>query len=308
LITVPAAPGRRWIHLLWVLPIALLLLSGVVLIAKVLREIDPVADFITSFPGASELPAATPVGLPAWIGWQHFLNAFFLLLLIRSGLEIRRPGRPSAFWTRNNAGPIRTKNPPRRMNLWIWFHLSIDALWVLNGVVFIVLIFVTGHWLRLVPTSWDVFPNALSVAIQYLSLEWPTENGWVNYNALQLLSYFGIVFIVSPLAFITGIRMSPAWPVGKPRLDAIYPIVWARAVHYPVMLAFVAFVIVHVALVLATGALRNLNHMYAARDDGGWVGFGIFAGSVVIMVVAWIAARPVVLGSIAALSGKVTSR
>ncbi len=61
----------------------------------------------------------------------------------------------------------------------------------------------------------------------------------------------------------------------------------------------------HVTLVLATGALRNLNHMYASRDDQSWVGFGIFAGSVVLMIVAWFAARPLVLRSIAGVFGKV---
>ena len=39
----------------------------------------------------------------------------------------------------------------------------------MNGVVFFVLLLVTGQWMRLVPMSWDVFPNSLSVAIQYLS-------------------------------------------------------------------------------------------------------------------------------------------
>ena len=28
-------------------------------------------------------------------------------------------------------------------------------------------------------------PNALSVLIQYLSLDWPADNGWVAYNGLQ---------------------------------------------------------------------------------------------------------------------------
>ena len=50
------------------------------------------------------------------------------------------------------------------------------------------------------PTSWDVFPNALSVLIQYLSLDWPAENGWVAYNGLQLIAYFVTVFIAAPLA------------------------------------------------------------------------------------------------------------
>jgi hypothetical protein len=84
------------------------------------------------------------------------------------------------------------------------------------------------------------------------------------------------------------------------------PIRVARALHYPVMLFFVAFIIVHVVLVFATGILRNLNHMYAVRNDESWLGFGIFAGTVVLMILAWFAAQPVVLRSIASLTGSVT--
>jgi hypothetical protein len=182
---------------------------------------------------------------------------------------------------------------------------SLDALWVLNGIVFYVLIFTTGQWMRLVPTSWDVFPNALSTAIQYASLNWPTENGWVNYNSLQLLT---TVFIAAPLAVITGIRTSGAWPAKAKKLNKLYPIEVARAIHYPVMLYFVLFIIVHVTLVVATGALRNLNHMYAVRDDTSWVGFWIFAASLVIMIAVWIAAQPLFLRPIAALTGKLSRR
>jgi hypothetical protein len=263
-------------------------------------------DFLSDFPGFSDLPPNAPVGFAPWLGWQHFLNAFLLLLIVRTGWEIRRGSRPAAYWTRRNTGLIRTKNPPSRISLTLWLHLSLDVLWVLNGVVFIVLLIATGHWMRIVPMSWDVIPNALSVAIQYLSLDWPLEHGWTNYNSLQLLSYFVTVFIAAPLAILTGIRMSPAWPTRAPRLNRVYPIELARAVHFPVMLWFVAFTIAHVTLVLATGALRNLNHMYAARDDESWWGFGIFAVSLVVMAAAWLAARPIVLRSIAALSGKVS--
>lgn len=52
--------------------------------------------------------------------------------------------------------------------------------------------------------------------------------------------------------------------------------------HFPVMVYFVLFIVVHVALVFATGALRNLNHMYASlgSTDGmryadNWTGFWI---------------------------------
>ena len=156
------------------------------------------------------------------------------------------------------------------------------------------------------PNWWDVFPNAVSTAIQYASLNWPTDDGWVNYNSLQLLAYFVTVFVAAPLAILTGLRMSGAWPQGAVRLNRVYPIEVARAIHFPVMLYFVLFVIVHVTLVLATGALRNLNHMYAMQDDDSWVGFWYFAASRVVIVVAWAAARPVLLRPVAALMGKVS--
>ena len=71
------------------------------------------------------------------------------------------------------------------------------------------------------------------------------------------------------------------------------------------MVYFIAFTIVHVTLVLATGALRNLNHMYAGRNDESWWGIGIFAASLVVMAVAWMLARPSLLARVAALTGKV---
>ncbi|WP_376766147.1 cytochrome b/b6 domain-containing protein [Arthrobacter mobilis] len=286
--------------------IAVVTLVLLVLAAKWLRTLPAVEGFLAAYPGHSELPEDAPVGLPAWLGWQHFLNAFFILLIIRTGWLVRTTARPKAHWTRNNKGLIRTKNPPQKISLDLWFHLTLDALWVLNGAVFIVLLLATGQWMRIVPTSWDVVPNAVSAALQYASLDWPTENGWINYNALQVLAYFTTVFIAAPLALVTGLRMSPAWPKQAEKLNRIYPVEAARAVHFPVMLYFVLFVIVHVFLVFATGALRNLNHMYAARDDGGWAGFWLFAASAVVMAAAWFLARPLFLRPIASLMGKVS--
>ena len=296
----------RIVALLWLGPIGILFAAAVVLLANVVRDIPAVAAFMQQYPGSSQLPAGAPVGFPAWLQWQHFLNSFFLLLIIRTGWQIRAAGRPPMRWQRNNTGLIRTKNPPTKMSIYAWFHLSLDALWVANGLVFYVLLFTTGQWMRIVPVSWDVFPHALSVAIQYASLEWPTENGWINYNALQLLSYFVTVFVAAPLAILSGIRMSPAWSTRWRVLSRLYPISWARAVHFPVMLYFVAFTIVHVGLVLSTGALRNLNHMYGGQDAVNWVGFWIFAASVVVMIAAWLLARPVLLKPIASITGTVS--
>ena len=296
----------RWFKLVWIVPAALALLAVVVLAARGIRALPDVQDFMRTYPGESELPEGAPVGFPAWLGWQHFLNSFFILLIIRTGWQIRNETRAPAYWTRRNSGPIRTKGTPKRISLTLWLHLTLDVLWIANGIIFFVLIFATGQWMRLVPVHWDVFPNAVSVGLQYASLEWPTENGWINYNALQLLAYFVTVFIAGPLAFITGIRMSPAWSGPLAKLSRVYPVEVARRIHFPVMLYFVAFIIAHVTLVLATGALRNLNHMYAGRDDGTWWGFGIFAVSLIVMIAAWVAARPVFLRPIASVMGTVS--
>lgn len=302
----PAAKPARWkVLAVWAV-VAVVALALVVILAKWARGMEPVQEFLLRYPGHSELPDGAPVGLPAWLGWQHFLNAFFILLIIRSGWQVRTTARPKAYWIRNNTGLFKTRSKPTKISLELWFHLSLDVLWLINGAVFIVLLFATGAWLRIVPTRWDIFPNAVSTALQYASLNWPVENGWVNYNALQVLAYFAIVFVAAPLAVITGVRMSPAWPKGNAALEKIYPMAVARTIHFPVMLFFTGFVIMHVALVLCTGVLRNLNHMFAARDDAGWLGFGIFALSVVAMVAAWFLARPVFLRPIAALTGKVS--
>ena len=296
--------GARWKTLLWLVPTAIVALAIVVLLARSLRDVPAVQSFLTDYPGYSPLPDTAPVGIPAWLGWQHFLNAFFLVTLVRSGWLLRTHPKPPATWTRNNTGRIRTAGNPRRISIYLWLHLGVDALWVLNGVVFVVLLVVTGHWMRIVPLGWDIVPNAISTGLQYASLQWPTASGWANYNALQVLSYFVTVFVAAPLALVTGLRMSPAWSP-QWRISRVFRVRCARAVHFPVMVYFVAFTVVHVTLVFATGALRNLNHMYAARDAEGWLGFWIFAASLAAMVAAWVLVRPAVLAPITALSGKV---
>lgn len=298
--------ASRWFRLVWIAPLSIVVVLVAVFGAQAFRASTAGGDFLTTYPGESHLPEWAPVGFPAWLAWQHGINAFLMVFVIKSGWLVRTTARPSMYWTRVNGRPIRTKNAPKKLSIDLWLHIVTDTLWLTNGVVFFVLLFATGQWTRIVPTSWDVFPNAISAAVQYASLNWPTEDGWVNYNALQLLSYFAIVFLVAPLSILTGLRMSPSWPRNATRLNRVYPIEAARALHFPLMIVFVAFIVVHVTLVLATGALRNLNHMYAVTDETNWVGFGIFVASIVVIAGAWIALRPMTLRVIASTMGNVT--
>ncbi len=294
----------------WLLGAGALVALGVIVmfLARWFLGTDTGSAFVERYPGTAPMPESAPVGVPAWLAWSHFFNVFLMVLIIRSGLQIRGERRPPAYFTaRSGKGG--------KISLTIWFHQALDLLWVINGAVFFVLLFATGQWMRIVPTSWEVFPNALSAGIQYLSFNWPTENGWVHYNGLQELAYFVTVFIAAPLAIITGLRMSSIWPKNNQKLNSLYPAEIARAVHFPVMLYFVAFIFMHVLLVFLTGALRNLNHMFAARGSvdpdvyaGDWTGLIVLLIAIVVTAGAWFAARPLLISPVAGLFGEVTTR
>ncbi|WP_232004419.1 molybdopterin-dependent oxidoreductase [Mycobacterium paragordonae] len=294
------------------------MLAGVA-IGKGLHNMPAVQSFIERYPGTDEHSGAV-VGRPAWIGWTHFFNLFMMTFIIRSGIQIlcdhprlyfsrnATPGKDEwlrvgppvpddPLWTANSdtvALPPQFGLPGFRHSIGLarWWHLGVDVLWLVNGAVFYVLLFATGQWRHLVPTSWDVFPNAASVAIQYASLQWPTDNGWVAYNGLQLLAYFTTVFIAAPAAVITGLGMSPALSQRVHWLSKRLSIQHARSLHFLVLVYFLFFILTHVTMVFATEALRNLNHMFAARDDNGWAGFAVFCVAMVIVAVAWVAATP----------------
>ena len=312
--------GRdKWFNLLWLIPVGFALLVAAVAVGKGLHNMPAVHAFIQRYPG-THVPSGVSPGIPAWVGWTHFFNLFLMMFIIRSGIQILCD-HPRLYFSRN-ATPgkdewLRVAKPVPDDPLWTakddsvalpgqlglpgirhsiglarWWHLGVDVLWLLNGAVFYVLLFATGQWRHIVPTSWDVFPNAASVAIQYLSLNWPTDNTWAAYNALQLLAYFTTVFIAAPAAVITGLGMSPALSMRLTVISKRLSIQAARSLHFLVLLYFLFFIVVHVTLVFTTEALRNLNHMFAARDDDSWVGFWIFAAAMVVVAVGWVAATP----------------
>ena len=301
------APWPLWKRAVVGVGVAVLAALVMVLLARWARTMPGVQEFIATYDGHAPQPVGTPEGIPAWLGWQHFLNMFFIVLIIRTGLQVRMEKRPAGYWKPKEGGFFSPKgNTVKKVSLSQWLHQVLDVAWVANGAVFIVLLAVTGHWARIVPTSWEIVPHMGSVAIQYASLDWPTENGWIHYNALQVVAYFVTVYVAAPLAILTGLRMSTWWPQKAAGLNRVFPIEAARALHFPVMLYFVAFTLVHVFLVFFTGALRNLNHMYTSRDVTDWWGLIIFLGSVAVIAAAWFLTRPVFTTPLAQKTGTVT--
>jgi sulfoxide reductase catalytic subunit YedY len=257
--------------------------------------------------------AAGPVGYPAWRRITHYPNFLFLMLLIRSGLQIlmdhpRLYGNvhctPGTEWLRLTPVEVprdrvwTAKDDSRLLSPWIglpgyrhtvgmarhWHFLSV-LFWVGNGLVFLMLLFGTGQWKRLVPTSWLMVPEAWAVFVHYATLHLPPEpNGFYHYNALQQLTYFAVVFVLAPLAILTGPSMSPAltnrfkWYPFLPGNRQI-----GRSIHFLVMCAFVVFTVFHVTLVAITGFVRNMNHIVRGTDDASPT--GLYLGLVCIAVV-----------------------
>jgi methionine sulfoxide reductase catalytic subunit len=316
--------GRsRWFNLLWLLPIGFVVLIIAVAAAQGLRTIPSVERFIARNPGTVEPPSALAnPGFPIWVGVQHFFNLFLMIFIIRSGIQILSD-HPRLYWTRHSTPGkdwFRIQRPVPAEPLWTakqdsislpgqiglpgirhsiglarWWHLGTATLWLLNGLVYYVLLFSTGQWRRVVPTSASVFPNAISVLIQYVSLQWPTERGWVAYNSLQLLAYFVTIFVAAPAALVTGLGMSPALSTRFKRISRPLSIQTARSLHFFVLVWFLIFIVTHVALVFMTGLLNNLNHIYAVRNDNSWIGLSIFALSMVVVTAGWLVATPFTL-------------
>ena len=277
--------------------VAVVVVAAAGLAARWILGTEAGSAFVEEHPGQYAPSEGSPEGFPWWLNWAHLLNLFLMALVIRTGIRIRTETRPEAHWTPR-------WNSSRKISLTIWMHQALDLLWVLNGVLFVITLFITGHWVRIVPTSWEVFPNAVSAGLQYLILDWPTDASWAHYNSLQELAYFTTVFIAAPLAIITGVRLSGLWPADS-RASRIFPMEVARAVHFPVMLYFVGFIVVHVAMVLATDALRNLNLIYTGQDVTHWTGFWLFVGSTAVIIAAMAAVRPSVAAPVASLFGRV---
>ncbi|MGH8024776.1 MAG: cytochrome b/b6 domain-containing protein, partial [Limisphaerales bacterium] len=273
---------------------------------------------------AQPRPVGAPQGFPGWLRATHYINFFFLILLIRSGLQILFD-HPRLYWNIHctpgsewlRLTPVKapfdphwtSKDDARRLTGWIglpggrhtvgmarhWHFLSV-LFWVGNGIVFICLLVTGNQWQRLVPTSWKIIPDAWNIFVQYATFHMPVEpNGFYHYNALQQLAYFCVVFVLAPLAILTGPSMSPAltnrfrW---FPKLPGNRQI--GRSLHFLVMLAFTLFLIAHVTLVIVTGVARNMNHIVMGTDDTRPIGWelgivGIAAVIAVNIFAVWMA-------------------
>lgn len=83
-----------------------------------------------------------------------------------------------------------------------------------------------------------------------------------RYSPLQKLAYFTVLVILFPLIILTGLTMSPGMDAAWPWLVDIFGgRQTARTIHFVVMLIFVLFFVVHIAMVILAGPLNELRSM-----------------------------------------------
>ncbi len=311
--------GQRWINVLWALPITFVLLVIGVAVAQALRTLPDVQAFLVRYPGVPASAHAVMSGFPVWLRLTHFLNLFFMAFIIRAGIQILAD-HPRLYWHRDctpGTDWFRFQKPVPTGRLWTakddsvtipgwlgipgirhsiglarWWHFSVNMLWTLNGVAIYVLLFSTDQWQRLVPTTWEVIPNAASTALQYLSLTFPDDQSWTRYNSLQQLTYFLTVFVAAPTSIVTGFLQSPSLSNHLGWVGRVLNRQRARSIHFLALWWFLLFILAHVTLVFITGARVNLNMMWAGVNDASWSGFAVFTPLIALVALVWWRASP----------------
>jgi thiosulfate reductase cytochrome b subunit len=189
---------------------------------------------------------------PAWVRVTHWINALAMLVMIGSGWEIY------------NASPLFGFTFPRSITLGGWlagallWHFA--AMWVLaiNGLVYIVLGFLTGRFRRkLLPINPGEVVADLKAALTFRL----SHDDISVYNAVQRLLYVGVI-LAGIVIVLSGLSI---WkPIQLQELTALFGgYDAARYVHFFAMAAIVGFLVVHVLLALIVP--KSLKAMVTGR-------------------------------------------
>jgi Ni/Fe-hydrogenase b-type cytochrome subunit len=203
----------------------------------------------------------------------HWVNAVALVIMIGSGLRIfnaypafARRGDPAFCCYPWEGVPI-----PGWLTFGGWlagarnWHFAMMWVLVLNGLIYLTIIYLHGEWRDLVPRRGDARRIREMVRYYLGARERRPPQG--KHNALQKLVYFSLPFL-GALAVLTGVAI---WkPVSLGWLTALFGgYVWARFWHFVVMLALVLISLAHVFMVFAAdpGSLRSMITGWYRRDE-----------------------------------------
>jgi thiosulfate reductase cytochrome b subunit len=144
----------------------------------------------------------------------------------------------------------------------LW-HFAFAWIFVLNGLVFALWAVARGHLTRdLLPKGedWRALPRDI---LDHLRLRFAHT---ARYNVLQKISYTVVIFGLGPLVLLTGLTMSPTMDAALPGLLAVFGgRQSARTIHFLCAFSFFGFFLIHIAMVILSGAWNNLRSMITGR-------------------------------------------
>ncbi|WP_210735896.1 cytochrome b/b6 domain-containing protein [Massilia sp. Mn16-1_5] len=148
------------------------------------------------------------------------------------------------------------------------WHFLFAWCFVLNGLAYLAWSLFSGHLRRdLMPRRGELRPAHLwHEVVEHARLRFPKDERARHYNALQKLSYLGVIGVLLPLMVLTGLTMSPGVGAACPwLLDLFGGRQSARTLHFITASFLVLFVVVHIAMVIVSGLWNNLRSMVTGR-------------------------------------------
>ena len=211
----------------------------------------------------------------------HWINALTVFVMLMSGLMIFN-AHPHLYWGKYGANfdhPWLTFHGrpipgwatiPSTYNLAAarrW-HLAFAWLLVVGLIVFLIASFLNRHAQRdLAPNGEEIRPRHIwQDIVEHARLHFPRGDAALHYNILQKLSYMTVIFVLLPLMLLTGLTMSPtmdaAWPW---LLDLFQGRQSARSIHVICAMLLLAFIIVHLVMVVLAGPINEVRSMITGR-------------------------------------------
>jgi len=155
------------------------------------------------------------------------------------------------------------------------WHFFFAWLFVANGVIYLVWSLLGGHLRRdLWPTRAQLRPaHVWHEVADHARLRFPKGEAARRYNVLQKAAYLAVILVLLPTMLLTGLSMSPGFNAAAPwLLDLFGGRQSARSLHFVAAGLIVGFIVVHLAMVVASGTWNNIRSMitgrYAIRIEG----------------------------------------
>ncbi|OCC03705.1 hypothetical protein BA190_17165 [Labrys sp. WJW] len=148
------------------------------------------------------------------------------------------------------------------------WHFFFAWLFLINGIFYFGFSVLNGHFRRdLAPTTRELSPRHLwREVLDHARLRFPEGEEARRYNALQKLTYLAVIVVLLPLMVLTGLTMSPGIDAAFPALvDVFGGRQSARTIHFITASLLVLFVVVHIVMVVLSGAWNNLRSMITGR-------------------------------------------